>query len=84
VILLHRLDRFAAGHPPDVETLTASIEDYNKSVSALQLFGVWPVLDAIRDVQALMREVGAAMAGRSARGDPVVDGFVEAWNDLRD
>jgi hypothetical protein len=45
---------------------------------------VWPVLDAIRDVQALMREVGAAMAGRSARGDPVVDGFVEAWNDLRD
>ena len=51
---------------------------------ALQLFGVRPVLDAIRDVQALMREVGAAMAGRSARGDPIVDGFVEAWNDLRD
>ena len=51
---------------------------------ALQLFGVRPVLDAIRDVQALMGEVGAAMAGRSARGDPVVDGFVEAWNDLRD
>ena len=84
VILLHRLDRFAAGHPPDEETLTASIEDYNKSVSALQLFGVRPVLDAIRDVQPLMREVGAAMAGRSARGDPVVNGFVESWNDLRD
>jgi hypothetical protein len=45
---------------------------------------VRPVLDAISDVQALMREVGAAMAGRSTRGDPVVDGFVEAWNDLRD
>jgi hypothetical protein len=83
VILLHRLDRFAAGHPPDEETLTASIEDYNKSVSALQLFGVRPVLDAIRDVQGLMREVGAAMARRSAR-DPVVDGFIEAWTDLRD
>jgi hypothetical protein len=83
VILLHRLDRFAAGHPPDEETLTASIEDYNKSVSALQLFGVRPVLDAIRDVQGLMREVGAAMARRSA-GDPVVDGFIEAWTDLRD
>jgi hypothetical protein len=83
VILLHRLDRFAGGHPPDEETLTASIEDYNKSVSALQLFGVRPVLDAIRDVQGLMREVGAAMARRSAR-DPVVDGFIEAWTDLRD
>jgi hypothetical protein len=84
VILLNRLDRFAAGNPPDEDTLSTTIDDYNKSVSALHLFGVRPVLDALRDVQRLTREVGDAMASRSPSGDSLVDVFVEVWNDLRE
>jgi hypothetical protein len=84
VVLLNRLDRFAAGNPPDEDTLSTTISEYNKSISALQLFGVRTVLDALRDLQRLMREVGDSMAGRSARGDSLVDAFVAAWNDLRE
>jgi hypothetical protein len=84
VILLTRLDRFAAGNRPEEDTLSTTIDDYNKSVSALSLFGVRTVLDALRDLQRLTREVGDSMASRSPRGDPLVDAFVEAWNDLRD
>jgi hypothetical protein len=84
VILLNRLDRFAAGNPPDSDTLSSAIDEYNKSVSALRLFGVRPVLDALRDVQRLTREVGDSMASRSARDGSLVDGFAEAWSDLRE
>jgi hypothetical protein len=84
VVLLNRLDRFAAGDPPDEDTLTTTIDEYNKAVSALHLFGVRPVLDVLRDLQRLMREVGDSMASRSRGGDSVVDAFVEAWNDLRE
>jgi hypothetical protein len=84
VVLLSRLDRFAAGNPPDEDTLTTTIDEYNKSVSALHLIGVRPVLDVLRDPQRLTREVGDAMASRSPRGNSVVDAFVEAWNDLRE
>lgn len=84
VILLNRLDRFAASSPPDEDTLSTTIDDYNKSVSALHLFGVRPVLDALRDVQRLTREVGDSMAGRSSRGAALVDAFVDAWSDLRE
>ena len=83
VVLLNRLDRFAAGNPPDEDTLNTTIDEYNKSVSALHLFGVRTVLDALRELQRLTREVGDSMASRSARGDSHVDAFVEAWNDLR-
>jgi hypothetical protein len=37
VILLNRLDRFATGNPPDEDRLSATIEEYDKSVSALRL-----------------------------------------------
>jgi hypothetical protein len=84
VILLNRLDRFAAGDPPDKDTLSSTIDEYNKSVSALHLFGARPVLDALRDLQRLMCEVGESMASRSPGGDSLVDAFVEAWNDLRE
>jgi hypothetical protein len=84
VVLLNRLDRFAAGGPPDEDTLTATIDEYNKSVSALHLFGVRTVLDALRDLQRLTREVGDSMASRSPPGDSLADAFVEAWNDLRE
>jgi hypothetical protein len=84
VILLNRLDRFAAGDLPDTDTLSSAIDEYNKSISALRLFGVRPVLDALRDVQRLTREVGDSMASRSARDGSLVDAFVEAWNDLRE
>jgi hypothetical protein len=80
VVLLNRLDRFAAGNPPDEDTLNTTIDEYNKSVSALHLFGVRTVLDALRELQRLMREVGDSMAS----GDSLVDAFVEAWNDLRE
>jgi hypothetical protein len=83
VILLNRLDRFAASSPPDEDTLSTTIDEYNKSVSALHLFGVRTVLDSLRDLQRLTREVGDSMASRSPRGDPL-DAFVEAWNDLRE
>jgi hypothetical protein len=66
------------------DTLTTTIDEYNTSVSALHLIGVRPVLDILRDLQRLTREVGDAMASRSARGNSVVDAFVEAWNDLRE
>jgi hypothetical protein len=84
VILLNRLDRFAAGDLPDTDTLSSAIDEYNKSISALRLFGVRPVLDALRDVQRLTREVGDSMASRSARDGSLVDAFAEAWNDLRE
>ena len=84
IILLNRLDRFATGYPPDNDTLTATIDDYNKSVSALHLFGVGPVLDALRDMQRLTREVGDAMATRSPNGESLVDAFVAAWNGWRE
>ena len=84
IILLNRLDRFAASSPPDEDTLSTTIDEYNKSVSALHLIGVRPVLDVLRDLQRLTREVGDAMASRSPRGNSVVDAFVEAWNDLRE
>jgi hypothetical protein len=84
VMLLNRLDRFAASSPPDADTLSTTIDEYNKSVSALHLFGVRTVLDSLRDLQRLTREVGDSMASRSPRGDPLVDAFVEAWNDLRE
>jgi hypothetical protein len=84
VILLNRLDRFAASSPPDEDTLSTTIDEYNKSVSALHLFGARTVLDTLRDLQRLTREVGDSMASRSPRGDPLVDAFVEAWNDLRE
>jgi hypothetical protein len=80
VVLLNRLDRFAAGNPPGEETLNTTIDEYNKSVTALHLFGVRTVLDALRELQRLMREVGDSMAS----GDSLVDAFVEAWNDLRE
>jgi hypothetical protein len=81
---VNRLDRFATGYPPDDDTLTATIDEYNQSVSALHLFGVGPVLDALRDMQRLTREVGEAMATRLPRGASLVDAFVFAWNDLRE
>ena len=84
IVLLNRLDRFATGYPPDDDTLTATIDEYNRSVSALHLFGVGPVLDALRDMQRLTRDVGEAMATRLPRGDSLVDAFVLAWNDLRE
>jgi hypothetical protein len=84
VILLNRLDRFAAGDLPDTDTLSSAIDEYNKSISALRLFGVRPVLDALRDVQRLTREVGDSMASRSVRDGSLVDAFAEAWNDLRE
>jgi hypothetical protein len=84
VVLLHRLDRLATGYPPDEAKLTATIDEYNQSVSALHLFGVSPVLDALRDMQRLTREVGEAMATRLPRGDSLVDAFVFAWSDLRE
>jgi hypothetical protein len=84
IVLLHRLDRLATSYPPDDDTLTATIDEYNKSVSALHLFGVAPVLDALRDMQQLTREVGEAMATRLPRGDSLVGAFVFAWNDQRE
>jgi hypothetical protein len=84
VILLNRLDRFAAGNPPDADTLSSAIDEYNRSVSALRLFGVRPVLDALRDVQRLTREVDDSMAGDSARDGSLGEAFAEAWNDLRE
>lgn len=84
VILLNRLDRFAAGNTPDEDTLSTTIDEYNKSVSALTLFGVRTVLDSLRELQRLTREVGDSMASRSPPGDSLVDAFVEAWNDLRE
>ena len=84
VVLLTRLDRFAGGSPPNEDALSTTIDEYHKSVSALHLFGVRTVLDALRDLHPLMREVAESMASRSARGDSPVDAFVEAWNDLRD
>jgi hypothetical protein len=84
IVLLNRLDRFATGYPPDDDTLTATIDEYNKSVSALHLFGVGPVLDALRVMQRLTREVGDAMATRLPLGDSLVDAFVAAWNGWRE
>jgi hypothetical protein len=84
VVLLNRLDRFAGGSPPDEDTLSTTIDEYNKSISALHLFGVRTVVDALRDLQRLTREVGDAMASRSEPGDSPVDAFVGAWNDLRE
>jgi len=84
IILLNRLDRFATGYPPDEDTLMATIDEYNKSVSALHLFGVAPVLDALRDMQRLTREVGDSLATRSQRGDSLVDIFAAAWNGWRE
>jgi hypothetical protein len=84
VILLDRLDRFASGDPPDEDRLTTTIDDYDKSVSALRLFAVGPVLDALRDMQRLTRQVGDAMSAQSSRGGSLVDAFVEAWNDVRE
>jgi hypothetical protein len=84
IVLLNRPDRYATGYPPDEDTLTATIDEYNRSVSALHLFGVGPVLDALRDMQRLTREVGEAMATRLPRGDSLVDAFVFAWSDLRE
>jgi hypothetical protein len=68
VILLNRLDRLATGNPPDEDTLTATIDEYDKSAGALRLFGVGPVLDALRDMQAIAHQVGDAMTTRSSRG----------------
>jgi hypothetical protein len=84
VVLLNRLDRFAAGNPPDEDTLNTTIDEYNKSVSALHLFGVRTVLEALRELQRLTREVGDSMASRSTRGDSLAGAFVEAWNDRRE
>jgi hypothetical protein len=83
-VLPNRLDRFATGSPPDDDTLTATIDEYNRSVSALHLFGVGPVLDALRDMQRLTREVGEAMATRLPLGGSLVDAVVFAWSDLRE
>jgi hypothetical protein len=83
IVLLNRLDRFAGSSPPDEDTLSTTIDEYNKSISALHLFGVRTVLDALRDLQRLTREVGDSMASRG-RGDSLVDAFVEAWNGQRD
>jgi hypothetical protein len=84
IVLLNRLDRFATGYRPDDDTLMATIDDYNKSISALHLFGVPLVLDALRDMQRLTREVGDAMATRSPAGDSIVDAFLAAWNGWRE
>jgi hypothetical protein len=84
VILLNRLDRFATGNPPDEDRLSATIEEYDKSVSALRLFGVGPVLDALHDMEGLAHQVGDAMTTRSFRGDSLVDAFVDAWNERRE
>jgi hypothetical protein len=66
VILLNRLDRFATGNPPDEDRLSATIDEYDKSVSALRLFGVGPVLDALHDMEGLAHQVGDAMTTRSS------------------
>ena len=84
VVLLNRLDRFAGSSRPDEDTLTTTIDEYSKSVSALHLLGARTVLDALRDLQRLTREVGDSMASRSARGDSLTDAFAETWNDARD
>jgi hypothetical protein len=42
------------------------------------------VLDALRDMQRLTREVGEAMATRLPRGDSLVDAFAFAWSDMRE
>lgn len=75
VVRLSRLDCFARS-PPDQDTLSTTIDEYTKSISALHLFGVRTVLDALRDLQRLMREVGDSMTSRPARGDSLVDAFV--------
>ena len=62
----------------------AGVAQYNKSVSALHLFGVRRVLDALRDLQPLTRDIGDSMASRSPPRESLVDAFVEAWNDLRE
>jgi hypothetical protein len=71
-----RSARSEAGSPPDQDTLSTTIDEYTKSISALHLFGVRTVPDALRDLQRLMREVGDSMTSRPARGDSLVDAFV--------
>jgi hypothetical protein len=43
IVLMNRLDRFATGYPPDEDTLTATIDEYNQSVSSA-LVGVGEVM----------------------------------------
>jgi hypothetical protein len=62
--------------PADQDTLSTTIDEYTRSISALHLLGVRTVLDALRDLQRLMREVGDSMTSRPARGDSLVDAFV--------
>jgi hypothetical protein len=84
IVLVNRLDRFATGSSPDDDTLTATIDEYNRSVSALRLFGVGPVLDALRDLQRLTREVDDSMTTQLPRGESLVDAFAAAWNGRRE